>query len=185
MTKKERILNAGLSLIVERGLERTPMSQIADRAEVGMGTVYKNFKNKEDIINGIYVKIKEEEAAIVFVNLGFSNDVKETFYDYYSRMIDYFLAHPLKFDFISRYAFSPIITSEMQQTAMAQFYPFDKLYELGLEQGIFKMIKAKHMTFFVFSAIAYWLKAAKELNIKIDTAYKEILLSMAWDAVKK
>lgn len=185
MTKTERILKATLQLIIERGLERTPMSKIADRAEVGIGTVYKYFKNKEDIINGIYVMIKEEEAEIVFVNNGFNPDVKETFMDYYARMIDYFILNPLKFNFISQYAFSPIIKASTQQKAMAQFYHFDDLYKKGLKENVFKDIKAEHMTFFVFTAVAYWIKAANELDIKIDDNYKEVLLQMAWDAVKK
>lgn len=185
MNKTERILNAALALIIERGLERTPMSMIADRAEVGMGTVYKYFVNKEDIINGIYVKIKEEEAETVFVNNSNLTDVKGIFEDYYGRMIDYFLKNPLKFDFISQYAFSPIIRAETQQTAMSRFHHFDTLYQKGLDGNLFKDIKAEHLTFFVFSAIAYWIKAAKEVGITINKKYKSILLEMAWDAVKK
>ncbi len=185
MDKTERILNAALALIIERGLERTPMSKIADRAEVGMGTVYKYFKNKEDIINGIYVKIKEEEAAFVFVNNSYNSNVEQIFNDYYSRMIDYFLSNPLKFNFISQYAFSPIIKAEVQKTAMSKFHHFDKLYEKGLEENIFKTIQAEHLTFFVFSAIAYWIKAANELQIEIDESYKNVLLQMAWDAIKR
>ena len=184
MDKKEKILKAALQVIVERGLERTPMAMIANRAEVGMGTVYRYFKDKEDIINGIYVKIKEEEAEMVFVNNGFSTDVKKTFYDYYGRMIDYFLGNPLKFNFISQYAFSPIITESMQKKAMSKFYHFDELYKKGLQEKLFKKIKAEHLTFFVFSSISYWIKAANELRIEIDKNYREIFMQMAWDSIK-
>jgi len=185
MDKTEKILSAALQLIIERGLERTPMSMIADRAEVGMGTVYKYFKNKEDIINGIYVKLKEEEAETIFVNNSNLTDVKGTFDDYYERMIDYFLNNPLKFDFISQYAFSPIIKDKTQEVAMSRFYHFDRLYQKGLEENMFKDIKAEHLTFFVFSAIAFWIKSTKEVGIIIDKKYKSILLQMAWDAIRK
>lgn len=185
MNKAEQILEAALQLIIERGLERTPMSKIADKAEVGMGTVYKYFRDKEDIINGIYVHIKEEEAEMVFVNNGHNPDVKETFMDYYGRMIDYFLENPLKFNFISQYAFSPIIKPATQKKAMAPFYHFDELYRKGHQEHLLKDVKAEHLTFFVFSAVAYWIKAANELGITIDAPYKKLLLRMAWDAVKK
>lgn len=184
MTKKEQILDAALAIIIERGLERTPMSLIAERAEVGIGTIYKYFENKEDIINGIYVKIKEEEAAFVFATQDDNVNLKEVFLSYYGRMIDYFLGNPLKFNFIAQYAFSPIIRSDIQKEAMSRFYRFDQLYNKGLEENLFKDIKAEHMTFFVFSAIAYWIKAANELRIEVDQKYKKTLLQMAWDAVK-
>lgn len=185
MDKIERILNAALALIVERGLQRTPMSMIAERAEVGIGTIYKYFKNKDDIINGIYVKLKEEEAEMIFVNNGFTEDIKTIFQDYYGRMIDFFIANPLKFDFISQYAFSPMIKVEIQKKAMAQFYHFDDLYKRGLKENIWKDIPPEHLTFFVFSAIAYWIKAANELGIEMDITYKNVLVQMAWDAVYK
>jgi len=184
MNKSDKILNASLELIIERGLERTPMSMIAERAEVGMGTVYRYFDNKEDIINGIYVKIKVEEAEKVFVNHKLNLDVKERFEDYYGRLIDYFLDNPLKFNFISQYAFSPIIKAETQKKAMAKFHHFDTLYRIGLKQNIFKKIEAEHLTYFVFSAIAYWIKVAFQLNIDINENYKSLLLNMAWDAAK-
>lgn len=184
MDKTERITNAALTLIIQRGLERTPMSMIADKAEVGIGTVYKYFRNKEDIINSIYIKLKEEEAELIFVNNSNQKDVQSTFLDYYGRMIDYFLDNPLKFDFISQYAFSPIINDETQRKAMSRFHHFDTLYQKGLDENLLKDIQAEHITFFVFSAIAYWLKAAKEVGIQMNVKYKSLLLEMAWDAVK-
>ena len=38
--KRDNILHTTLHLIVERGLESTPMSLIASEAAVGMGTIY-------------------------------------------------------------------------------------------------------------------------------------------------
>ncbi|KAB5490912.1 MULTISPECIES: TetR/AcrR family transcriptional regulator [Flagellimonas] len=185
MDKKSRIIDAGLRLIEERGLHRTPMAMIAERADVGMGTVYKYFKDKEDIINAIYVRIKQEEAAIVFVNQAAHKDVKLAFFDYYSRMIDYFVNNPVRFNFISQYAFSPIINETTQKEAMSNFYPFDEMYQMGLDQDLFKEVDAQHLTYFVFSAIAGWLKSAFELNIELTKNYREVLVQMAWDAAIK
>ncbi|MBO0355590.1 TetR/AcrR family transcriptional regulator [Muricauda ruestringensis] len=185
MDKKNKIISAGLALIEERGLHRTPMSMIAERADVGMGTVYRYFENKEDIINAIYIRIKEEEAAIVFVNNSIHKDVESTFFDYYTRMVHYFVENPVRFNFISQYAFSPIINENTQKEAMSNFHHFDEMYQKGLDQGIFKDIKAEHLTFFVFSAIAGWLKSASELGIKVTKKYRETLVKMAWDSVLK
>ncbi|RAV30937.1 TetR/AcrR family transcriptional regulator [Sinomicrobium soli] len=185
MEKREKILQGSLDLIIKQGLQHTPMSQIAERAGVGMGSVYKRFRNKEDIVNGIYIKIKTEEAETIFVNYNALNSVSETFYDVYGRMIDFFLQNPLKFNFISQYAFSPVIEKKTQQEAMSRFYPFDEMYARGLEQGLFKDLEASHLTYFVFGAVCYWLKCASELQIHIDDNLREQFLKMAWDSVKK
>ncbi|WP_170164542.1 TetR/AcrR family transcriptional regulator [Sinomicrobium pectinilyticum] len=185
MEKREKILDAALGLIIRQGLQHTPMSLIAEKAEVGMGSIYKRFKNKEDIVNGIYVKIKAEEAAMIFVNYDKNNGIRETFMDIYGRMIDYFLQNPLKFNFISQYAFSPVIEKKTQKKAMSGFHPFDEMYARGLEQGFFKDLQAPHLTYFVFGSVCYWLKCASELQITVDNKLKEQFLQMAWDSVKR
>lgn len=185
MDKKEKILNAALSLIIDKGLQHTPMLQIADKAGVGMGSIYKRFKNKEDIVNSIYIKIKTEEAAMIFVNHDENNGVYHTFNDIYGRMIDYFLQNPLKFNFISQYAFSPVIEKETQKEAMIPFYRFDEMYARGLGQDLFKDLAAQHLTYFVFGSVCYWLKCASELQITVDRKLKAQFLKMAWDSIKK
>ncbi|MBC9797342.1 TetR/AcrR family transcriptional regulator [Sinomicrobium weinanense] len=185
MDKREKILNAAMELIIRQGLQHTPMSHIADRAGVGMGSVYKRFKNKEDIVNGIYVKIKTEEAAMIFVNYDERNSVPDTFNDIYGRMIDYFLSHPLKFNFISQYAFSPVIEKKTQVQAMSRFHRFDEMYARGLEQGLFKDLAPQHLTYFVFGSVCYWLKCASELQIDVDHKMRNQFLKMAWDSIKK
>ncbi|SFW33865.1 transcriptional regulator, TetR family [Sinomicrobium oceani] len=185
MEKRERILYAALNLIIKQGLQHTPMSQIAETAGVGMGSVYKRFRNKEDIVNGIYVKIKTEEAEIIFVNYDEKLGVAETFRDVYGRMIAYFLENPLKFNFISQYAFSPVIEKKTQQEAMSLFYPFDDMYARGHARGLFKDIKPQQLTYFVFGSLCYWLKCASELGLLINDHLKEQFLQMAWDSIKK
>ncbi len=68
MDRKERVLTAAIQLFIQRGLERTPMSMIADKAGAGMGTIYRYFKDREDIINHLYVKIKEVKATFIFAS---------------------------------------------------------------------------------------------------------------------
>lgn len=51
ITEKQRqILAAGLELFSERGFDRTSSSDIAQRAGVAEGTVYKRFKNKTELM---------------------------------------------------------------------------------------------------------------------------------------
>ena len=56
--KRDNILHTTLHLIVERGLESTPMSLIASEAAVGMGTIYHYFASKEELVNALYRELK-------------------------------------------------------------------------------------------------------------------------------
>ncbi|OIL59516.1 TetR family transcriptional regulator [Oenococcus oeni] len=70
LTKKQRaVLNASLILFSEKGYEKTSTSDIAKRAGVAEGTVYKQFKTKKNLlINGIapILKIVFEDAINEF-----------------------------------------------------------------------------------------------------------------------
>jgi AcrR family transcriptional regulator len=47
---RQRLLRALLSLMVERGYEKTTVQHILDRAEVGRATFYEHFRDKEDLL---------------------------------------------------------------------------------------------------------------------------------------
>jgi len=51
--KRTEILHAAVDLISERGFERTTVDEIASRANVGKGTIYLYFENKEKIFIAI------------------------------------------------------------------------------------------------------------------------------------
>ncbi len=61
--KKAAVFAAALELIAEQGFTGAPMSQIAERADVGVGTIYRYFAGKEDLVNALYLDIKARLAA--------------------------------------------------------------------------------------------------------------------------
>ena len=86
MNKKESILKSALQLLTENGVHNTPMSAIAKAAGTGMGTIYNYFKNKDELINALYLYIKEKENS-VFIAFDKNQPVKTQFEDYYSNFI--------------------------------------------------------------------------------------------------
>jgi len=64
---RTKIFDAALQLFVEKGFHNTTVDEIATLSNVGKGTVYRNFKTKEDLLDQM---LKEKTAEIVSV---FSN----------------------------------------------------------------------------------------------------------------
>ena len=52
--KKIAILKATLELVAERGFHGAPTSEIAERAGVGMGSIYRYFEGKDELIRGLF-----------------------------------------------------------------------------------------------------------------------------------
>lgn len=52
VANRERVLDAATELVGRRG-EKVPISDIADRAGVGVGTVYRHFPSREDLLGAL------------------------------------------------------------------------------------------------------------------------------------
>ena len=57
------ILQAGLDLFLERGVEGASIEQIARRAGVGKPTVYRRWSNKEDLISAAMETLVADESG--------------------------------------------------------------------------------------------------------------------------
>src|SRR5215468_3748459 len=63
--KRDAIMTAALELFVERGFHGTAVPEIAERADVGAGTIYRYFESKEALVNELYRREKQALATRV------------------------------------------------------------------------------------------------------------------------
>src|SRR5688572_22338077 len=77
--KREAILDAALELFVERGFFGTAVPEIADRAGVGAGTIYRYFESKEALVNAIYRQEKLRFSSAVLEDFPANVNTREQF----------------------------------------------------------------------------------------------------------
>lgn len=79
--KRQAVLDAALTLMVERGFHGTAMPQVAAQARVGVGTIYRYFADKEQLGNALYREGKQALAAALWgeplPDLGFEAQFKD------------------------------------------------------------------------------------------------------------
>ena len=63
--KRTDILRAALQLIAERGFHAAPMAEIAEKAGVAAGTIYRYFENKDILINELHPEIVVREPLLL------------------------------------------------------------------------------------------------------------------------
>lgn len=107
MDKRASILNSALKLFSKIGVHDTPMSQIADKAKIGVGTIYRYFPSKEILINSLYEEI--HSRMIPFLRKDFSEKaaVKDNYTGYFTNLIYYLVQHTVELSFISQYESHP------------------------------------------------------------------------------
>ncbi|WP_258088336.1 TetR/AcrR family transcriptional regulator [Weissella fangxianensis] len=87
--KQKAVLQASLTLFSEKGVENTSTSDIAKLANVAEGTVYKQFKTKNDLLQavvGSIINTVVPQIASEFVNETTNNDQSD-FKDFLQNLI--------------------------------------------------------------------------------------------------
>jgi AcrR family transcriptional regulator len=98
--KREAILEAALALFVERGFFGTAVPEIADRAGVGAGTIYRYFESKEALVNAIYRQEKLRFSQEVLDGFPLLGTTREQFRALWMRMAKFATDHPDAFVFL-------------------------------------------------------------------------------------
>ena len=73
--RKELVIAAALDVFIEKGIEKTKMTDIAEKAEVGIASVYRYFKTKTDIVMEAGISYWSKEIDI-FYSPFMENDYK-------------------------------------------------------------------------------------------------------------
>lgn len=98
--KREPIMDAALELFVERGFYGTTVPEIADRAGVGNGTIYRYFDSKEALVNAIYREQKVHFAHHVLDDFPPAAPTREQFRMLWHRMARFAIDHTSAFVFL-------------------------------------------------------------------------------------
>ncbi len=94
MDKREAILHAALALFAERSFHGTAVPLIARRANVGAGTIYRYFKDKQSLVNELYRQWKTRLFAAVTGGLSTDSPLRTLFHEMWTRWIQFALDHP-------------------------------------------------------------------------------------------
>lgn len=183
--KKALVLNATLELISEQGFHGTPVSQIAKRAKVAVGTIYLYFPNKEGIINTLYIDIKTRLAQYILKNYSEDRTIKESFLVILHNIVDYFVKHPKEFLFIEQYSNSPLITSNTKDEGIDIFMPVRELFNKAQKEKLIKELPIEMLIILTNGATLSLVKLCLFSDVKVDEAILEAGLEAIWDTIKK
>ena len=85
--KRERLLDAALDLFEARGFDAVAVPEIALKAGVATGTVYRYFETKEALVNALYRHWKQRYNDAVLAPVPDAAGAREIFQAYWQRMM--------------------------------------------------------------------------------------------------
>lgn len=92
--KRAAIMAAALALFVERGFYGTAVPDLAERAGVGAGTIYRYFESKEALVNALYREQKLHFGHVALDDFPISAPTREQFRVLWMRMARFAIEQP-------------------------------------------------------------------------------------------
>ena len=119
-TRREEILDAMLELIVERGFNDAPMSELSKRSGASAGIIYHYFANKDDVIDQLYKSIKALKAKSLIENLLPDMPPKEGFVLVWKNAYNFCRQHEKETRFLAQYENLPCYSHPDMQAPMME-----------------------------------------------------------------
>ena len=183
--KKAALFRATLELISEQGFHGTPMSQIAQRANIGVGTIYRYFPSKEDLINALYLDVKVRLIQNTMRNSLEGMPIREAFSLIFRNVVDYFVENPAELLFMEQYANSPLITTATQDSGFQMFKPINQLFDEASKENLLKELPMEVLSSLAYGATLAIAKFCIFGKNKFDNAVLSESINAIWDIIKR
>ena len=182
--KRTAIYNAAVRIINESGFANASVSKIAKLADVSSSTIYVYFENKKDMLNKIFLFIKEESGNFIFNEINPDSHAKEGIKIIWNKTYEYAVKNPDKFSFSEQYANSPIINNISKEQGKKYYMPLFDYLSRSIKKGEIKKIKMEILIALILSPVIHLAKQKISGNIDIpDEAIQKTFL-LIWDSIK-
>lgn len=183
--KQDAIFAATLKLVSERGFHDAPTSLIAREAGVGVGTIYRYFENKEDLIDKLYQRLMLQSARAMLAGYSAELPLWERFRRIWINVARFYVGHPLEIAFMEQYTNSPFLKPETADAQARYLAPVYEFIEKGVYEGVLKDLPPEIFASLTLEVAISLAKKHRYGTITLDDDTLERAVDACWDAVKR
>jgi TetR/AcrR family transcriptional regulator, repressor of fatR-cypB operon len=187
--KPDLILEAALHLFAENGFHSAPMSRLAEMAGVGVGSIYRYFKDKDRLVHAVFEHV--DQALNSMLTASFHPDLsdRDQLIRMLTQLIQYLHSHPREFRFLEQYYHSPYglekkrakISLEDKTKLPA---PLRKFFFGDLDDSVKKLPWPVYQAL-IFGPVTYLMRDSLTGLVTLDDDMVQSLTRACWDAIKK
>lgn len=167
--KRTAILEAALDRFAELGVNGVAVPDIARRAQVGTGTIYRYFENKEALVNVLFQEEKIRFGNYLSEGPGKQGSPREQFNEHWQRMVGFAREHPRAFRFLELQDHLPYLdetSRELERKVLRRLAAPTRNLQ---QQGVFRSdIRAEIIMATVWGAFVNLMKAERAGYIELS-----------------
>ncbi|MBX7081583.1 MAG: TetR family transcriptional regulator [Nannocystaceae bacterium] len=181
--RRREILDAALELFVERGFHGTAVPEIAQRAGVGLGTIYRYFESKEQLVNELYRNWKSLMGAAIAQGTQQAAP-RQQFHAMWAAMIGFVRAHPQGFAFVELHHHAPYLDADSRAHEERLHGFAVALVRHAQGEGRLRQGDPEILMALVIGAFTGLVRFAREGRLVLDDAASDVAEQACWDLVR-
>jgi len=186
------IAGAALKLIADQGFHGTPISQIAKEAGVGVGSIYRYFADKDEMIHAIHARVDERLHQVLEQKLNGEVRDRQMFIQLIAHLSRYLAENPLEFKFLEQYYNSPYGIEKMREKFLEdpdtslcddRDKPFFNLLADG-RGTLIKDLPVPILHSLAFGPVIFLVRDVLNGFVKLNDELLQRFAEGCWDAIK-
>jgi AcrR family transcriptional regulator len=182
--KRDAIMTAALELFVERGFFGTAVPEVAERAQVGAGTIYRYFESKEALVNAIYRAEKMKMVAALLGDFPVNVTGREQFRTLWGRMTRFVDDNPHGFAFCELHHHASYLDAESLAIEQRSTDLVVKFLEHSQARGEIRKAAPHLLIGIVMGAFIGVVRYAKECKVQLTPELWATAEQCAWEAIR-
>ncbi|NVB78946.1 MAG: TetR/AcrR family transcriptional regulator [Kofleriaceae bacterium] len=182
--KREAIMTAALELFVERGFFGTAVPEIAEKAGVGAGTIYRYFESKEALVNALYRQEKQRFAERTIAEFPKSTIARELFRTMWMRMAQFAVENPKPFVFLELHHHASYLDDESRALEQRMLELFTNVVVAAQARGELKAGSPRLLMGLVMGAFVGVIRSCVEVNQPVSEADWVLAEQCVWEAIR-
>lgn len=176
-------MQAALDLFVERGFYGTAVPEIADKAGVGAGTIYRYFPSKEALVNELYRQEKMRWGNAVIENFPTGN-ARELFRTLWMRMARFAVDNEKSFVFLELHHHARYLDAESQALEKRMMVLFTNVVISAQARGELKSGPPRLLMGMVMGAFIGVIRSCVEIETQASETDWKLAEQCMWEAIR-
>lgn len=179
---RRKLRDAVVAEAVEKGFSAASVAGVVARAHVSAGTVYVHFKNKDDMLQQVFLEIKSEFHAIMVAAKAEPDSaamIRRMWFD----MFDFVAAHPAEFLFLDTGS-SARFLAPTQEAQVHQFsLEINDMLRSGVADGTLADLDAGTLSLLLVAPAMQMARGAVLSGKALPTDHLDVVFARVWRSI--
>ena len=185
MNREEAILDAALELFSERGFHGTTVAMIAQRAHVGAGTIYRYFKDKDDLVNALFQYWHRAKMEALLRDMPTDLSPRQLFHEIWHRLARFSRDYPLVVQFLEFHHHATYLSPASRELSDNFREHFLALLDGLRQRQVTKDVPPELVLAFISGAFIGVAKAALAGELGSAPESDALAEEMCWEAIRR